>query len=80
MIALALQKKKIDIFRLWGNEYTTSISDGIDFVIDVIQNNEIKDFQLVNTTIDNMVHVTRLLEVLISISWTYPTWELLHAI
>ena len=43
MIALALQKKKIDIFRLWGNEYK-SISDGIDFAIDVIQNNEIKDF------------------------------------
>ena len=63
MIALALQKKKIDIFRLWGNEYK-SISDGIDFAIDVIQNNEIKDFQWVNTAIDNMVHVTRLLEVL----------------
>jgi len=63
MIALALQGKKIDIFRLWGNEYF-SISDGIDFAIDVIQNNEIKDFQWVNTTIDNMVHVTRLLEVL----------------
>jgi len=63
MIALALQGKKIDIFRLWGNEYS-SISDGIDFAIDVIQNNEIKDFQWVNTTIDNMVHVTRLLEVL----------------
>jgi len=65
MIALALQGKKIDIFRLWGNEYSSSsVSDGIDFVIDVIQNNEIKDFQWVNTTIDNMVHVTRLLEVL----------------
>ena len=64
MIALALQGKKIDIFRLWGNEYTTSISDGIDFAIDVIQNNEIKDFQWVNRTIDNMVHVIRLLEVL----------------